>query len=147
LICHGVETDHFRVPSLQERLDARATFDLKPKAKVISLIGRLYPIKGHDILVQSLAILRNQGINVIALCAGAGNQQEQDSIIKQATQLGVSDLVRLLGFTDPRQVLWASDVLVLPSRLEGFGWVIPEAMLCGVVPVRTPGGGKELLIK
>jgi glycosyltransferase involved in cell wall biosynthesis len=38
-------------------------------------------------------------------------------------------------------VLWASDVCVLPSRQEGFAVVIIEAMLCGVVPIRTPAAG------
>ena len=34
-----------------------------------------------------------------------------------------------------------SDVCVLPSRQEGFAVAIIEAMLCGVVPIRTPAAG------
>jgi glycosyltransferase involved in cell wall biosynthesis len=42
-------------------------------------------------------------------------------------------------------VLWASDVLVLPSQkgTEAFPLVILEAMLCGVIPIRTPASGAE----
>ncbi|MFW6316326.1 MAG: glycosyltransferase family 4 protein [Cyanobacteriota bacterium] len=141
LICHGIESDYFRPPSLPERLEARNTFNLASEAKVVSLIGRLHPVKGHSVLVRALAILRSQGMDVIALCAGAGDHQEESSIAQQAIELGVLDLVKLLGFSEPRQVLWASDVLALPSHLEGFPWVIPEAMLCGVVSVRTPTAG------
>jgi glycosyltransferase involved in cell wall biosynthesis len=141
LICHGIESDHFRPPSVEERLEARLNFNLPAEAKVVSLIGRLHPVKGHKVLIQALAILRSQGIDVIALFAGAGDYQEQNALIELASELGVLDLVQLLGFSDPRQVLWASEILTLPSHLEGFGWVIPEAMLCGVVPVRTPGAG------
>lgn len=141
LICHGIENAHFRPPSFQERLDARVVYNLSPTSKVVCLIGRLYPIKGHDVLLRALAILKYQGLEVVALCAGAGDQTEQESIRVQTAQLGISHLVRLLGFSEPRQVLWASNVLALPSRLEGFGLVVPEAMLCGVVPVRTPAAG------
>jgi glycosyltransferase involved in cell wall biosynthesis len=141
VVCHGVETDQFRPPSGQERLESREAFGLIPEDKVVCLIGRLYPIKGHDVLIQAISLLRSERINVIALCAGAGDKVENQTLQTQAEQSGVSDLIRLLGFTDARQVLWASDVLVLPSRLEGFGWVIPEAMLCGVVPIRTPSAG------
>jgi glycosyltransferase involved in cell wall biosynthesis len=40
-------------------------------------------------------------------------------------------------------VLWASDALVFPSqdKTEAFGLVVAEAMLCGVVPIRTPSAG------
>ncbi|MBW4647423.1 MAG: glycosyltransferase family 4 protein [Kastovskya adunca ATA6-11-RM4] len=140
LICHGVDNDHFRPPSGQERLEAREAFELAPKSQVVCLIGRLDPVKGHDVLYRALAILKSGGIKVTALCAGTGGKWK-DEIQTLATELGVDDCVRFLGFTDTRQVLWASDVLILPSRREGFGWVIPEAMLCGVVPLRTPSAG------
>jgi glycosyltransferase involved in cell wall biosynthesis len=142
LIYHGVENDHFRPPSLEERLKARETFGLSPKAKVICFVGRLdVAVKGHDVLIHALAQLRSEGIEAIALCAGQGHGIGENIVQTLATEAGVSDLVRLLGFADTRQVLWASDVLTLPSRREGFALVIVEAMLCGVVPVRTPAAG------
>jgi glycosyltransferase involved in cell wall biosynthesis len=50
-------------------------------------------------------------------------------------------MVLAVGYRESRDVLWASDLLVLPSRKEGFGLTVIEAMLCGIVPVRTPSGG------
>lgn len=139
LICHGVDPHYFHLPSATERLEARQAFELDPEAKVVCLIGRLDFIKGHDVLFQALAILQSEGIALITLCAGTGNRREEIEAL--ASELGIADRVRFLGFTDTRQVLWASDILTLPSRREGFGWVIPEAMLCGVVPIRTPAAG------
>ena len=58
-----------------------------------------------------------------------------------ADELAVSDLLHLVGYTDARKVLWASDLTVLPSAYEGLPMAIIEAMLCGVVPIRTPAAG------
>ncbi|MCA1994308.1 MAG: glycosyltransferase family 4 protein [Coleofasciculus sp. S288] len=141
LIYHGIENEYFRPPSFEERLKAREAFNLAPESKVVCHIGRLSLVKGHDVLIRAISILRSQGIDAIALCAGKGYGDEEDVIRLHAAQGGVSDLVHLLGFADTRQVLWASDVITLPSRREGFPLVIAEAMLCGVVPVRTPAAG------
>ncbi len=142
LIYHGVENEHFHPPSSEERLEAREMFGLSPKSKVVCLMGRLnVAVKGHDVLIRAISKLRSEGLETIVLFAGQGYGMEEDIVQTLATEAGVSDLVRLLGFADTRQVLWASDILTLPSRREGFPLVIPEAMLCGVVPVRTPAAG------
>jgi glycosyltransferase involved in cell wall biosynthesis len=142
LIYHGVDNRHFRPPSSEERLKARDFFGLSPQAKIVCLIGRLdIAVKGHDILIHAIAKLRSEGLEAITLCAGQGHGIGENMIQKIASESGVADLVHLLGFADTRQVLWASDIIILPSRREGFALVIPEAMLCGIVPVRTPAAG------
>jgi glycosyltransferase involved in cell wall biosynthesis len=142
LIYHGVENERFYPPSTEERLEARAIFGLSPKSKVVCFVGRLdVAVKGHDVLIRAISKLRSEGLEAIVLCAGQGHGIGENTVQMLAAEAGVSDLVRLLGFADTRQVLWASDVLTLPSRREGFPLVIPEAMLCGIVPVRTPAAG------
>lgn len=143
LICHGIDDDYFRPPSPEERAAAREKFGLAVDTLGVCLIGRLAAVKGHDLLIEAIAILKSQGINAIALCAGKGYGEEEAKVRMQSSKLGVSDQIHLLGMTDARQVLWASNVIVLPSRkqTEAFPLVIPEAMLCGVVPVRTPAAG------
>lgn len=141
LVYHGIENDRFRHPLSEEYHKARETFALAPESKVVCHIGRLAPTKGHDVLIHAISILRSEGIDVTALCAGKSYGDEEDVVRAYAVEAGVSDLVHLLGFADARDVIWASDVITLPSRREGFPLVIPEAMLCGVVPVRTPAAG------
>ena len=143
LICHGIDSAYFHPPSSEERSGARSLFSLDSDSKIVCLIGRLSQVKGHSLLIQALSILKSQGINVIALFAGKGYGDEETVIRAQATQAGVWEQIRLLGLTDARQVLWAADVLTLPSQrqTEAFPLVIPEAMLCGVVPIRTPAAG------
>jgi glycosyltransferase involved in cell wall biosynthesis len=140
-IYYGIDTEHFRPPSPLEALAARQQFDLTPEAQVICLVGRLNPIKGHDLLFAAMKQLKAAGIEVIALCAGMGYGDEEQTLRSQAQAAGILDQVKFLGFTETRSVIWASDLLVLPSLREGASIVIPEAMLCGVVPVQTPTSG------
>ena len=141
IIHHGMDTKYFRVPVLEERRAARRVYGLSDSSMVICLLGRLSYVKGHDVLIQAIQILKSRGLEVIALCAGKGYGQEAEELQAEIEKAGVSHLIKLLGFTDTRQVLWASDVKVLPSRREAAPLVIQEAMLCGVVPIRTPASG------
>ncbi|MGC8979144.1 glycosyltransferase family 4 protein [Caldisericum sp.] len=138
LIYNGVDDDYFRPPTESEKKQALSKYGLSESDQVISLIGRLTFVKGQDILLKALKILKDKSVNLTAILAGAG---DSESIIKLAKELGVENNIILPGFVDSREVLWASDILVLPSRQEGFAVVIAEAMLCGVVPIRTPAAG------
>ena len=143
LIFHGIEHEQFRPPTSEERLNARESFGLASTDKVVCLIGRLSRTKGHRLLIEALSLLQAQHLPVVALCAGKGYANEKEVVQLQAKQAGVLEALHLLDFVDTRQVLWASDVIVLPSsqHSEAFALVIAEAMFCGVVPVRTPAAG------
>lgn len=143
LIHHGIDDDHFRPPSPCERQQARQSLGISDASNIVCMIGRLAPEKGHSTLIKSLSDLRLNGIEIHVLFAGQGYASEEDHIIECSDTLGVRDLIHLIGYSDTRQTLWASDVIVLPSQAqtEAFALVIAEAMLCGVMPIRTPGAG------
>jgi glycosyltransferase involved in cell wall biosynthesis len=57
--------------------------------------------------------------------------------------------IRYFGFTDnPYAILDASDFMLMPSKYEGFGHVITEALACSCVPVvyDCPYGPSEILV-
>jgi len=136
---HGVDAAHFRQPTDTERRAARSRFGFDKHDFVTCILGRLYTNKQHRMHFEAVAQLRDAGVRVQTLVGGTGYLDgELQSLI---ADLGIEDRVQMLGFTDAREVLWASDVKVLPSENEGFALVIVEAMLCGVVPIRTPAGG------
>lgn len=143
LIPHGIDENYFQLPSLLERNEARHQWGFSEKEKIICMIGRLAPEKGHVVLMRALSSLRAEGLEINVLFAGQGYDDEEDNISLSANHLGVEDLIHLVGYSDPREVLWASDLIALPSQpqTEAFALVIAEAMLCGVVPIRTPGAG------
>lgn len=142
----GIDTSTFRPPTPEERRRARARFGFSIDTLGCVLSGRLNLVKGHDVAVDALRLLRRErpDLDVRCLFAGSGGQREEieryafadDADRRSFSFLGFLDRAEAL-----REVYWAADILLLPSRFEGFGLVVPEAMCCGAVPIRTPSGG------
>ena len=139
VIVNGIDTSYFRPPSQAERCKARSKYGIAESEVVICIVARLDWIKGHDVLFRALRHLRDRGYEPPTLCAGTGGHEKE--IRALARDLEIDDQVQFLGFTDPRTVYWASDIMVLPSRREGFANAVAEAMLCETVPIRTPTAG------
>lgn len=144
-IVNGIDTKYFRLPSLEERENVRKKFGLEEKDLVCSLVGRLNWNKGHDILIDAVRQARNAvpKMSVKCLFVGSGNQEQE---IKKYAFVSDDDSRSFifLGYVDElREVYWASDIFVLPSRSEGCPLVVAEAMSCGTVTIRTEGGGSR----
>ena len=113
-------------------------------------VGRMVPsIKGQDILIKSLKnIIRNHS-NIQCVFAG-GNPENKDYISEMkelALQLGVEDYVVFLGdcHNVPEQMAKA-DILIVPSREEGFGLVVVEGMAAKIPVIATKTGGPTEII-
>ena len=142
-ILMATDTKFFHPPSLEERQRVRKKFGFEEKDLVCTLVGRLNWIKGHDVLIDAVRQMRKAvpEITVKCLFAGSGDREKQIKEYAFASE-DDSDCFLFAGhMKDMREVYWTSDILVLPSRSEGFGVVVAEAMCCGIVPIRTPGAG------
>jgi len=141
VISNGVDEQYYRPATNEKRCAARRSLGLHTADPLVCLIGSGWRVKGHDVLIRAIGILRAAGRPIRALIAGAA--LDIPVLQSMAEEQGVADLVHFLGYADSRTVLWASDVMALPSRAEGLPIAVIEAMLCGVVPVRTPAGGAK----
>ncbi|MEG3990056.1 glycosyltransferase family 4 protein [Microcoleus sp. S28C3] len=142
-ILAGTDTNYFRLPSSEERQKAREKFGFEEKDLVCTLVGRLNWVKGHDVLIDAVRLIRKEfpKMSLKCLFAGSGDLEQQ---IKEYAFVSEDDSHSFIfaGYlNDMREVYWASDIFVLPSRLEGCALVVAEAMCCGTVPIRTPAGG------
>lgn len=145
VVAPGADADHFRPPSLEERESAQQHYGIRPGQFVLAFVGSLDSNKRPETLVEAAAEFVGSEHDVVVLVAGRGPAEEL--IRMQAARLGVAERVQLLGYQDTRRVLWAADTLVLPSRSEGSPLVVVEAMLSGVVVMRTAAGGADQQIK
>lgn len=107
-------------------------------------IGRLVKQKGFDILIRSMENVRgNWELNIW----GAGPEKPRLASLIRNLELG--DRIHLRGYTDtPLKVLIASDIYIMPSRHEGLGGTLIEAMGSGCQLIATDCmyGPREILL-
>lgn len=108
----------------------RAALGLGPDVLVVTCVGRMTPQKGQDLLLRAFVDVKQAVPKSRLLLVGDGaHRREYEEL---ARELGLGDTLRFLGIrTDVPSILRASDLLVLPSRHEGFGLVLAEAMASG----------------
>lgn len=136
-IDYAHDDEYFRPPTSGERSEARKRLGLSPSDSVVCCVGRLEPRKNQAVVVRAIAALNRPEKPWRLLLAGSNISGYQKLLEDLATTLGVGTLVQFLGFTDPREVYWASDVNVLPSLEEGFGLAVTEGMSCGIPTIRS----------
>lgn len=135
----GVPTAALRAAA-PARAAARARLGLEPAAYVVAGLGRLVPIKGFDLLVEALP--RVAAAVPAARLVLVGDGPERGALEARAGALGVGARLTVTGaVADPVPWLAAADVLAAPSRNEGMGRAIVEAMALGLPVVGAAVGG------
>ena len=130
----------WNLPSSEERIHARKSFDLPEGAAVVSFVGGLgYDRnKGFDTLLAAWKEARLGNTTLVAAGSGRGITHWQ----RQIEKLGLEDQVRLLGFTDRvGDLMAASDLFVSPVRYEAFGLNVLEALCRGVPSIVSKTAG------
>lgn len=114
------------------------------KRLVIGSIGRLDQIKGYDLLVKAFSQIDNKRLRL--QIAGVGSEKE--SLARLAKEMGVASRVDLVGYkTNIYKFLGSVDVYVQPSRSEGFGLALVQAMSQNLPVVVTPTGSLPEIVK
>ncbi len=127
------------------REGARRALGLADHHVVVACIGEVGWRKGQEILLTTAARLRARHPEAVFLVAGEG--AGRDDLEHRARREGLLDVVRFLGFRDDvPALLAASDVLVLPSRSEGFPNTLLEGMALGLPVVATRADGIPELV-
>lgn len=119
--------------------------------QVLLTVGRLDAderAKGFDETIRALATLKPVRPTLRYLIVGDG--ADRSRLERLASSLGVADEVIFAGQiadNDKTDHYRIADVYVMPSRLEGFGYVFLEAMACGVPVIgSTLDGSREPLL-
>ena len=141
VISAGVDSDKFKpVP----RKTARRKLDID-ELDTLLYVGRIEPIKGLDLLLDTFEILsRSRDIQLFVVGGSLIEDPELDRLRSKTVDKCLEDRVHFKGSVDQDTLTHyysASDVLVLPSFYESFGLVALEAMSCGLPVVASRVGG------
>lgn len=142
-----------------DREEARRQIGYGP-GRIVLFVGRLERLKGVDIAIRALTLLRDRHHDDVRLLilgedapeAGVrdGNESEKDRLKAFASAVGVRDRVDFLGSVAHHELPFfysAADVCVMPSYSESFGLVALEAQACGRPVVGSGVAGLRSVVR
>lgn len=147
----GFDLSRFRNDLSEKRMEFRAKWDLKPDDFVISIVGRLVPVKNHKLFIESFAKLKSKSSKPVkALIVGDGELRE--ALIKHCELLNLkvrsngtpvpdADVIFTSWIRDVDEVYAGSELAALTSFNEGTPVSLIEALAAGTPVVSTKVGG------
>ncbi|WP_434687167.1 glycosyltransferase [Pseudanabaena minima] len=142
LINNGVDTNYFDPNKVNniEIID-----NLVPKDKfIISFLGRFSQEKCPKLFVEIANHLKNDDALYFVM---AGNGYLYNEILELIKRYGLENKVYLPGFVDSRDYLRISNLLVLPSEIDGRPNSVLESLSMGVPVISSSVGGLPKIIK
>ena len=142
----GLELDRFlSVDREARRGPARAEMGIEEEELALGIVGRMVPIKNHELYFEAIAAVARSGRPVRGVVVGAGEREA--SLRRYAAEAGVADRIVWLGWRrDVEQIYPAMDALLLTSHDEGTPVAVLEALTSGTpVVARDVGGVAEVL--
>lgn len=128
----GFPTDAF-VSGLMPRSDARARLGLPNDRVVIGVVGRLFPLKGHEEILKAVTPVVRQHPDLLFAFVGSGPLEP--TLRRMARDQHLDRYVRFIGRLDPVAMptaFSAFDLLAHASLREGLARVIPQAVLANL---------------
>ena len=140
----GVDLD-WLVRHRPARATARAALDLPIEGPIVGCVGRLVPIRDHEVLLQAAARLLRERPDVTFVLAGDGEMRPQ--LRTRAREL-MGDRCVFLGWVHDLPTFYAAvDVVALTSKLEGTPIPLIEAAAAGKPVVATRGGSVREVVR
>ncbi len=128
VIPRGRDTVRLGAASPERREQTRRTLGLGQQQPLLLSVGRREHQKGQVSAVEALARVRTEFEDAVLLIAGREGAASGE-LARLVDNLGLSEAVRFLGHRDDvPDLMAAADVLVFPSRYEGLGGTVIEAM-------------------
>ena len=139
VIANGITADKVRKV---DRRTARRFLGLDGDGLAVGLIGRVCAQKGQEDLVEAALCLRHRLPDAVFLMIGAVEDRALHSRLEaRIAAAGAGDRIRFCGhLADIAPAYAGLDLLVAPSRWEGFGLMLVEAMAAGLPIIATDAG-------
>jgi glycosyltransferase involved in cell wall biosynthesis len=144
-IPHGVDTELYRPVDAIEKNRLRESLGLQPHKRYLIFVGSAIRRKGIDVITDAFIRIRSQLDDLELLIVGPDNFNQRGifdagdkkNVIQECKktllEASCSDAVHWLGeVNNVHEYMKIADLFCLPTRQEGFGIVIIEAMASGL---------------
>lgn len=122
VIYNGINLEVFDKQEVDQTIDRDEKF-------IIGTLGRLEPEKNQAFLFPVIDQIKKSGIKVKLVIGGNGSQEQLLYDLRE--KFSLTNEVEFTGFVDDvKSFMKGLDIFVLPSKWEGFGYVIIEAQAC-----------------
>ncbi len=146
-IPQGVDINKFSPVTIDKKLQIRSRLGINQKCLMACFVGAIVQRKGVDLLIDAWRDVQIAFPDAELVLVGPCEFSKDDANEKILQAFVEEIKCKILQFdlkvnmvgrsSEVQSYLQASDIFVLPSRNEGFGNVIIEAMSCGVPPIVT----------
>lgn len=134
-----------------DKIDTRNKYNLPVDKIIIANVAYHNPVKGVDVLLDAIKILRDKlGNRNFIVCQVGGGQNGEDTklLYNKIEKLGISDSIIWMGIqNNVPEILSACDIYCQPSRSEGIPLSIMEASLAALPVVASNVGGIPEVVK
>nr|VFJ46588.1 MAG: Glycosyltransferase involved in cell wall bisynthesis [Candidatus Kentron sp. FW] len=131
----------YHLPNMIE-VPAGTQFRARPfhRPPKIGAMGRFDHVKGFDVYIRALGILKQEGHGFSAVLGGGG--KEEAGLVELRHRLGLDEQLSFIGWVkDPIAFFTEPDLLCIPSRSDAFGITPLEAGLAGIPQVLSDAEG------
>ena len=136
---NGIDTERFK-PSID-----RTLFYSQPGPLRTISVGRLYPVKQIDQIIDWVFEMKKKGFQVLHRHAGQG--PEKDFLLKKIQELQLAEDFQFAGnVTNVPEFMNSADFLIHAAKFEGCPNVIMEAMACGLPILSSDAGDISVIV-
>lgn len=147
-IHNGIDTD--RINAIISRANVntlRNELNIGDDIPLIGALSRIRHEKGIDLLVEAFYQLVQEGVRAQLLIVGSG--QDEDNLKDKIKEWRIGSSVRFYGranWDEAMQLMSLMDIVVVPSRFEGFGLSAAEAMAAGKPVIASDTSGLSEIV-
>jgi len=112
------------------------------------LVGKISAYKGHEVVLEAIAILNKRNIPFVLKIFGQGEEEYVSFLKKKIKIYGLEDCTKWMGFRENLDDIYDTiNVLILPTlTIEPFGMGILEAGIRNIPTIASNEGGPKEII-
>jgi glycosyltransferase involved in cell wall biosynthesis len=150
VILRGVDLERFdpKQVTANRMIQLAERWRLPDDLPIVMLPGRLSRLKGHEVLIEALALLGRRDLRCLFVGDLAGHETYRRHLEHQITRHDLNEVVQFVDRCDDMPAAYMlADVIVAPSvEPEGFGRVVAEALALGRPVIASDHGGAREIV-